>query len=111
MISDINFYEFAKFLINIHDDRIKFTGHVEDKIKDRGLSKEVVKDLILYETPVGMLKQDLTKFKVYYPFPDKESTYDLIIILAIDNNTKVLKPVTTYQQTIKRRVRRNGKGA
>lgn len=106
-MGSLTIYDFLRLIKNVNEDQISFTKHVEEKIEDRGLSCELVRNIIIYDIPVGILKQDSNKFKVYYPFPSKKLEYDLIIILAINGDTdkKVLKPVTTYQQTIKRRVR------
>ncbi|KAF5039949.1 hypothetical protein [Methanobacterium aggregans] len=105
MSEDWDIYEILSFLKDIREDKIVFTGHVKEKIEDRGISYDTIVNSILNETPLAISKQNFSKFKVKYPFKNNESRYDLVVVVAVEHVTKSLKVITTYKENVKKRVR------
>jgi hypothetical protein len=63
-------------------------------------------DCLLNEEPEGVLKQRDDRFRIYYKHPKKQDKYDLVLIIDIVNSSpKIIKVVTTYEQSVNRRVR------
>jgi hypothetical protein len=105
---DWDIYEILSFLKDIPENKIVFTGHVKEKIKDREIPYDLIVNSILNETPLAISKQDFSKFKVKYPFKYDKSRYDLVIIILVEPVTKTLKVITTYKENVKKRVREDG---
>jgi len=98
---------FLNYLSKIEIDNLRATYHFQERISER--KSEIHPDLneiygiILKEAPIGILKQDEEKFKLYY---EKTEKYDLIIILSIKNlNPLILNLVTCFLEDANKRRR------
>lgn len=98
---------FLNYLSKIEIDNLRATYHFQERIGER--KSEIhpdlneVYDIILKEKPIGILKQNEEKFKIYY---EKTEKYDLIIILSIKNlNPVILNLVTCFLEDAKKRRR------
>ncbi len=94
-------------LSEIEIDNLRATYHFQERIRER--KSEIHPDLneiyniILKEQPVGILKQEQEKFKLYY---ERNESYDLIVIVSIKNtNPTILNLVTCFLEDAKKRRR------
>jgi hypothetical protein len=94
-------------LSKINTDNIHATYHFQERIDQR--KSEIHPDLneiysiLLKEQPVGILKQEEGKFKLYYERTEK---YDLIIIVSIKSTSPlILNLVTCFLEDAKKRRR------
>ena len=79
-----------------------FPKHIEENIPE---ISSVINDYILSKKPVGILKQDDSKFKLYYELDDK---YDLIIVISVKSESPItISLITCFKQASKRRVRKD----
>ena len=73
---------------------------------DRNIEEELLYDCLLKKNVEGIIKQRSNKFRLYYKQGGLRINYDLIMVIEFDNNSKKnIKVVTTYEQSVKRRVR------
>lgn len=87
---------------------IEIIPHAYDALYDfdRNIKEELLYDCILKRDLDGILKQRTNRFRLYYKQDGFRKNYDLIIIIEFDRSSdKNIKVVTTYEQSIKRRVR------
>lgn len=94
-------------LSKINKDNIRATYHFQERNNQR--KSEVHPDLneiyniILKEQPVGILKQEEGKFKLYYERTEK---YDLIVIVSVKSTSPlILNLVTCFLEEAKKRRR------
>ncbi len=79
-----------------------FTKHINENIPE---ISSVINDYLLDKKPVGILKQDSSKFRLYYELDEK---YDLIIVISIKSEDPVkISLITCFKQKSKKRVRRD----
>jgi len=95
------------YLSKIEIDNLRATHHFQERIGER--KSEIHPDLneiyniILKEEPVGILKQEEGKFKLYY---ERTENYDLIVIVSIKStNPIILNLVTCFLEDVKKRRR------
>ncbi|MCZ3366400.1 MULTISPECIES: hypothetical protein [Methanobacterium] len=104
-MTDIDLEKVMQTLANTPKDQINLTYHTLDKISDRDLAEDWIFESLNRKKPQGILKQDSNKFKLHYNHPAKKG-YDLIIVIAvISSPKKIIRVVTAYEQTVKRRLR------
>ena len=90
-------------LEGISQEQIDILPHALER---DNITEELIYDCILNDEIVGILEQRDNRFRIYYKHPTKEDRYDLVIIIdVIKTSTKCIKVVTTYEQSVKRRVR------
>lgn len=86
----------------IFKEKIIIRHHALKRIKQqRKIEKEHIFDCLINKNLKGILDQDFNKFKLYYENPQNPK-YDLVIVVVIENNIKV---ITTYIQNVRKRVR------
>ena len=84
------------YLSKIEAENLRATYHFQERISER--KSEIHPDLneiyhiILKEQPVGILKQEEGKFKLYYERTEK---HDLIIIISIKSTNQILFNLVT----------------
>lgn len=104
-MTDIDLEKVMQTLSITAKDQINLTYHALDKINDRDLAEDWIFESLTHKKPQGILKQDSNKFKLYYNHPVKKR-YDLIIVIAvISSPKKIIRVITAYEQTVKRRLR------
>lgn len=102
---DIDLEKMIHILSVTPKNQINLTYHALNKMNDRDLAEDWIFESLLNKKPQGILKQDSNKFKLHYKHPMKNE-YDLIIVIAVINSPKkTIRVVTTYEQTVKRRLR------
>jgi hypothetical protein len=89
-------------LEGISKEQIDIRQHA---LKRDTVNKEWIYNCILNYKPRGILEQRLNRFRIYYNHPTKRDRYDLIIVVDVENSTKTIIIVTTYEQLVERRVR------
>lgn len=101
---------FLNYLSGIEADNLRATYHFQERISER--KSEIHPDLneiyhiILKEQPVGILKQEEGKFKLYY---ERTENHDLVIIISIKGtNPLILNLVTCFLEDAKKRRRPDG---
>jgi hypothetical protein len=94
-------------LENISREKIDIGSHAFDKISgDREINEEWIYHCLINEKKTGILKQRSNRFRIYYNHPTKSERYDLIIVVdIIESSKKDIRVVTTYEQSVDRRVR------
>lgn len=101
----MDLYTFGQCLSNITKDEIYITSHFRERIGTR-FGEEFINNVyhtILNCTPVGILEQDMGKFKVFYRHSEM---YDLIILMGVkDSSTTRLSLITCFQEAASKRVR------
>lgn len=91
------------YLEGVSQEQIDILPHA---LRRETISEEWVYNCILNGEILGILEQRKNRFRIYYKHPTKADRYDLIIIIdVIETSAKCIKVVTTYEQSIKRRVR------
>lgn len=104
-MTDIDLEKVMQTLSITSKDQINLTYHALEKMNDRDLAEDWIFESLNHKKPQGILKQDSNKFKLYYNHPAKKG-YDLIIVIAvISSPKKIIRVVTAYEQTVKRRLR------
>ncbi|UXM85125.1 hypothetical protein [Methanococcus aeolicus] len=98
--------DIIRLLYNLSIDNLietkHFTKHIEENIPE---ISSVINDYILCKKPVGILKQDNSKFKLYY---ELDEIYDLIVIIGIKSESPTtISLITCFKQESKRRVRKD----
>ncbi len=94
-------------LSKIERENLRATHHFQERIGERksDIHPDLngICDIILNEKPVGILKQEEEKFKLYYEQTEK---YDLIIIMSIKSiNPVIFNLVTCFLEEAKKRRR------
>ena len=79
---------------NCNKSQISETRHFNIRNTQRNNDIGIVHNVFLNSTSVGIIKQDLNKFKVYFEHPTKSSK-DIVIIFEIDDN-QYIKFITTF---------------
>lgn len=91
------------YLEDVSHEQIDILPHA---LRRETIREEWIYDCILNGEILGILEQRKNRFRIYYKHPTKAEKYDLIIIIDVmGTSTKCIKVVTTYEQSIKRRVR------
>lgn len=95
------------YLSEIEAENLRATYHFQERISER--KSEIHPDLneiyhiILKEQPVGILKQEERKFKLYYERTEK---HDLIIIINVKStNPVIFNLVTSFLEDANKRRR------
>lgn len=91
---DYDLEKVLEIIRNCDESQISETRHFNIRNTQRNNDVGIVHNVFLNSTPVGIIKQDLNKFKVYFEHPTKHSK-DIVIIFEIDNN-KCIKFITTF---------------
>jgi ABC-type uncharacterized transport system permease subunit len=79
--------------------------HTKESRKDKLPDISKIRNMLLTQKPVGILKQDVNKFRLYYELDEK---YDLIIVISVWNTNPIeINLVTTYPQEKKKRERKD----
>ncbi|ACV25375.1 hypothetical protein QIT38_gp35 [Methanocaldococcus fervens tailed virus 1] len=100
--------EVIEILSEIEEENITITNHFIERCESRkdklpNISK--IKNMLLTQKPVGILKQSGNKFRLYYELDEK---YDLIIVISVWNTNPIeINLVTTYPQEKKKRERKD----
>ncbi len=90
----------------ISNHMISNTNHAILRIYERELTEQSIKNCLINEEIMGILKQSSNKFQIFYKHPYKDLKYDLIIIIVFNYYPKCdIRVVTIYEQSVKRRVR------
>jgi len=95
-------------LSNLSISQIEITDHYLKRSRERDISDKSVIDCLIKKEPLGMLKENDDKFRIYYEHPDTPNENDLIIIVGMNYSTQHITIITTYNQNINMRVRING---
>jgi len=91
------------YLKDVSKNQIDIIPHA---LKKDTISPEWIYDCLLNKEPRGILTQRDNRFRIYYNHPTKEEKYDFIIVIDIIKfSTKCIRVVTTYEQSVKRRIR------
>ncbi len=91
------------YLKDISKKQINILPHALERTT---IKEEWIYNCILKGEPQGIIKQRTNRVRIYYKHPTKGDKYDFIIIIDITEfSTKCIKVVTTYEQSVKRRVR------
>jgi hypothetical protein len=69
------------------------------------ITAEWIFNCILSNEIRGILQQRDFRYRIYYKHPIKEYRYDLVIIIDVITSKTCIKVVTTYEQSIGKRVR------
>ena len=104
-MTDIDLEKVMQTLSFILKGQIHFTYHALDKMNDRDLAEDWIFESLTRKKPQGILKQDSNKFKLHYNHPAKKGCDLIIVIAVISSPKKIIRVVTTYEQSIKRRLR------
>lgn len=88
-------------LVGVKKNQIDILPHALER---ETIQKNWIYDVILNKEPSGVLKQREDRYRIYYEHPTKNK-YDFIVVIDIKNSPKIIKVVTTYEQSNKRRVR------
>ena len=90
------------FLKKVSKDKIKFTKHSKERLKERGLSEAYLRKILFrFEKLKIESKQDDTYVLIY----EISRRYNLVIFLAIDKEVRVISAFKTskkIQKLIKR---------
>lgn len=90
----------------ISNHMISSTNNAILRIYERELTEQSIKNCLINEEIVGILKQSPNKFQIFYKHPYKQLKYDLVIIMVFNHYPKCnIRVVTIYEQSVKRRVR------
>jgi len=105
---DYSIEDIINFLKNIDRTNLietrHFRKHIDENIPE---ISSVINDYILKQKPVGILRQDNTKFKLYYELDEK---YDLIVVISVNvksENPITISLITCFKQKASRRVRKD----
>ena len=84
-------------LINSKNKKDKYvlTKHLKSRAKLRKIDLDYIEYMLLNEEPLGILSSRKNRFKVYYPSKNHDDL-DLVIVIAIDNDQKVIG-VTVFE--------------
>lgn len=91
-------------LIQTEDKQDKYvlTNHIKKQACKRGINISYLENMLLNEEPLGVLSSRKNRFKVFYPSEINPKQFDLIIVIAIDDDEKIVG-VTTYEDAISHR--------
>lgn len=91
------------FLEGITKDQIDILPHALERNE---IHKEWLYNCLIGDELVGILKQRENRYRIQYRHPEKSDKYDLIIVIDVKKSSPIIiKVVTAYIQTVKRRVR------
>ena len=87
-------------LINSDDKQDKYylTPHIRQRASIRDINIEYLESVLINDEPLGVLSTRRNRFKVFYPSELHSDTLDLIVVIAIDDNEKIIG-VTTYEDS------------
>ncbi len=90
-------------LIKSKDKEKKYalTKHIKKKAILRKINIAYIEKMLLTKEPLGLLSSRKNRFKVYFP-SETDSNNDLIVVIAIDSDDKIIG-VTTYEDPISKR--------
>lgn len=91
---DYNLEKALEIIRNCNESQISETIHFNIRNTHRNNDVGIVHNVFLNSPTVGIIKQDLNKFKVYFEHPTKTSK-DIVIIFEIDDN-ECIKFITTF---------------
>ncbi len=96
--------EVLKLLFKAKEDNITISNHFIERYENRKYKlpdlSEII-NILTNKTPIGILKQSETKFRLYYELDEK---YDIIIVISVWNtNPIIINLVTLYPQEKKKR--------
>ena len=99
-MAEYSFREGDKILQNLikaknKNDKYIFTHHLKSRAKLRKINLNYIDKVLLNEEPLGILSSRKNRFKVYYP-SENHDDLDLIIVIEIDDNQKIIG-VTTFE--------------
>ncbi|AEF96335.1 hypothetical protein [Methanotorris igneus] len=98
--------EVIKLISNAKEENFQKTKHfkIRYKCRNKKLPEESeFINILLTKKPVGILKQGVDKFKVYYELDEE---YDMIVILSIKNtNPLKINLITVFPSKRSRRER------
>ncbi len=100
-MKDFSFRDGDKILQNLlssnnKDDKYILSNHIKIQAKKRKINIDYVGRMLLYNEPLGILSSRKNRFKVFYPSEFHSDTDDLIVIIAIDEDEKIIG-VTTFE--------------
>lgn len=100
------------YLSKIERGNLRTTHHFLLRVNGRKgnilLDENGIIEIILNKIPVGILKQDIDKFKLLYDFTDK---YDLVIIISVKNSDPItINLISCFQENSKKRKREDVSG-
>lgn len=92
-------------LIESDDKNYVLSSHLESRANLRKIDLNYIKTMLLNEEPLGVLSSRKNRFKVYYP-SENNKDLDLIIVIAIDDDEKIIgvttfEDIKTYREGIK----------
>lgn len=88
-------------LINSNDKKDKYvlSTHLITQANKRNINLKYLESKLINEEPLGLLSTRKNRFKVFFPSESSPDTHDLIVIIAIDDDKKIIG-VTTYEDPI-----------
>lgn len=100
------------YLLKIKKENLRATRHfitrADERKNDILPDSNDIFDIILNKKPVGILKQDINKFKLLYVLTEE---YDLIIIISVKNpNPITINLITCFPEKSKKRRRQDVSG-
>lgn len=76
-------------------DKLILSEHFKKRSKLRRIDEKYVQDMILNQEPIGVLSSRKNRFKLFYP-SNKDKSFDLIVIIAIEDNKNIIL-LTTFE--------------
>lgn len=80
------------------EDKYVLSNHIIKQAKKREINIDYVLRMLLFNEPLGLLSSRENRFKVFYPSEFHPNTLDLIVVIAIDPDEKIIG-VTTYEDS------------
>lgn len=78
------------------EDKYVLSNHIIEQARKREINISYIEKMLLFNEPLGVLSSRKNRFKVFYPSELYPNTYDLIVVIAIDPDEKIIG-VTTYE--------------
>ena len=83
---------------NNKQDKYYLTPHIRQRAKLREINIEYLESMLINEEPLGILSSRRNRFKIFYPSELHPDSSDLIIVIAIDDDEKIIC-LTTYEDS------------
>lgn len=97
MMTGISVNLAKEYLSDITIHEIDITKHFLKRCKQRKIDHKWISDCLINSKPIKIVKKDNNKFLLSYKHP-KNLDGNLIIVIAINMNTKHITIITTYEK-------------
>lgn len=77
-------------------DKYYLTPHIKQRANLRNISIEYLEYMLINEEPLGVLSSRRNRFKVFYPSELHSDSKDLIVVIKIEDDEKIIA-ITTYE--------------